>query len=212
MLTKIERFAKDLKKEYGSLTKRAIGRVRKATLATADFVSRTRKPVRRIADTGIKLNRISHKSVEKLVKQQAIVVDSAIEGGAKNLKLAARADNLRELVGDQIATLPKARSWAGKNALTTIDIVRETGGEIGGVFRVAPTKVKTARKKVARKTTAARKGATKRVAKTTTKARKTATARTASAKKATTRTVRKTGRAAKANVRKIVEAAPRAAA
>jgi len=207
MFTKIEKFAKDLKKEYGSLTKRAVGRIRKATLTTADLVSWTRKPVRRVADTSIKLNRISHKSVAKLVKQQAIVVDSAIEGGARNLKLAARADNLRELVADQIATLPKARNWAGKNARTTIDIVRDTGDEIGGVFRIAPTKAKTARKKVARKTTAARKGATKTVRKTTAKARKTATA-----KKATTRTVRKTRTAAKANVRKIAQAAPRVAA
>jgi phasin family protein len=214
MMTKIENFAKDMQDRYDALTARTVDRLRKATLNAADFVSRTRQPVRRIADTGIKLNRITHKSVEKLVKQQANIVESAIDGGARNLKLAARADNLRDLFADQIAALPKAGAWAGESARVTIDIVRDTGDELGGVFRVVPAKPK-AQRKVARKTAAARKrkpATRKPAAKTARKSAKKAAGRKTPARKTATRTVRKATTAARSGVTKAAEATRQAAA
>jgi DNA-binding protein HU-beta len=227
MITKFEKLAKDMQDGYVALTARAVDRLREATLNAADMVSRTRQPVRRIAETGIKLNRISHKSVEKLVKQQAHIVESAIDSGAKNLKLAARADNLRDLFADQIAALPKAGALAGESARVTIDIVRDTGDELGGVFRVVPakpkarTKVKTKPKTrakakttrtAARKTTAGRKrkpATRKRATQTARKTTKKASARKAPAVKRTASAVRKTAATASA---KAAEAAGRIAA
>ena len=205
MITKFEKLAKDMQDGYVALTERAMDRLREATLNAADMVSRTRQPVRRIAETGIKLNRISHKSVEKLVKQQAHIVESAIDSGAKNLKLAARADNLRDLFADQIAALPKAGALAGESARVTIDIVRDTGDELGGVFRVVPAKPKTKTKTKAK---------AKAKAKTTRKAvRKTTASRKrkpATRKRATTKTVRKTTK--KASARKTPARKPAASA
>ena len=41
---------------------------------------------------------------------------------------------VRALVGDQISVLPKARHWAVLNARKTIEIVKDTGDEIGDLI------------------------------------------------------------------------------
>jgi phasin family protein len=172
MMTKIEKLARDVRAEYGAFTSRAIQRLRAATLDTAGVIDSSRKPVRKFTEAGLRINRISSKGVEKLVKQQATFVDSAIEGGAHRLELAARADSLRALVGDQISVLPKARHWAVLNARKTIEIVKDTGDEIGDVLRTTVAAPKPARKPVARKTTRKAKGKTRRTAAKKTSARK----------------------------------------
>ncbi len=135
MITRIEKLARDVRAEYGTIATRTIKRIRAATLDTADMIDGSRKPVRKITEAGLRINRISSKGVEKLVKQQATFVDSAIEAGAHRLELAARADSFRALIGDQISMLPNARHWAVLNARKTIAIVKDTGDEIGGVLR-----------------------------------------------------------------------------
>ncbi len=214
MITKIEQLARNVRAEYGTLANRAIKRIRTATLDTADMVASSRAPVRKFTDAGLQINRISHKGLEKLVKQQAHFVDSAIEGGARRLELAARADSLRALVGDQISMLPKSRHWAVLNARKTIEIVKDAGDEIGGVLRAtvaAPAKktrktagkTKTTRKATAKtrrpaakKAAAKKRTAKKRVAKKT-------TAKRASARKNTRTTARNVTRKSKAELRKV---------
>ena len=70
MIDKIEKLARDLRADYGLVADKALNKIRAATLDTADLIARTKDPVRKIADTGLKLNRISHKGVEKLMKSQ----------------------------------------------------------------------------------------------------------------------------------------------
>lgn len=175
MITRIEKLARDVRVEYGTLAGRAIKRIRAATLDTADMIDGSRKPVRKITEAGLRINRISSKGVEKLVKQQATFVDSAIEGGAHRLELAARADSFRALIGDQISMLPNARHWAVLNARKTIEIVKVTGDEIGGVLRTtvavpaktrkpAVKKAATKRRRAAPKKAAAKKPAVKKAA------------------------------------------------
>ncbi|MGB5590952.1 MAG: phasin family protein [Gammaproteobacteria bacterium] len=220
MITKIEKLARNVRAEYGTLTNRAIKRIRNATLDTAEMVSSSRTPVRKFTDAGLQINRISHKGLEKLVKQQANFVDSAIEGGARRLELAARADSLRALVGDQISMLPKSRHWAVLNARKTIEIVKDAGDEIGGVLRatvVVPNKARKTTKKTAKKSTrkvaartrrpAAKKATTRKAAAKKTTAKKRVVKKTAS-KKASVRknartTARKVTRKGKAQVRKV---------
>lgn len=136
MIAKIEKLARDLRADYGQMADKALNKIRAATLDTADLIAKTKDPVRKIADTSLKLNRISHKGVEKLVRTQARFVESTIDDGAKRLELAARADSIRALFGDQIATLPQSRERALANARKTIDVVKGTGDEFGGVLKV----------------------------------------------------------------------------
>lgn len=217
MITKIEQLARNVRAEYGTLANRAIKRIRTATLDTADMVASSRKPVRKFTDAGLQINRISHKGLEKLVKQQAHFVDSAIEGGARRLELAARADSFRALVGDQISMLPKSRHWAVLNARKTIEIVKDAGDEIGDVLRatVATPAAKTRKtRKTAGKTRTTRKAASKTrrpaakkaaAKKRTAKKRvaKKTSAKKASARKTTRTTARNVTRKGKAEVRKV---------
>jgi len=135
MIAKIEKLARDLRADYGQMANKALEKIRAATLDTADLIAKTKDPVRKIADTSLKLNRISHKGVEKLVRTQARFVESTIDDGTRRLELAARADSLRALFGDQIATFPQSRERALANARKTIDVVRDTGDEFGGVLK-----------------------------------------------------------------------------
>lgn len=135
MIDKIEKLARDLRTDYGLVADKALDKIRATTLDTADLVAKTKQPVRKIADTGIKLNRISHRGFEKLVKAQARFFEATIDDGAKRLEMAARADSLRTLFGDQIATIPASRERTFANARKSIDVVRDTGDEIGDVLK-----------------------------------------------------------------------------
>ena len=135
MIDKIEKLARDLRADYGLMADKALDKIRTTTLDTADLVAKTKQPVRKIADTGIKLNRISHKGFEKLVKAQARFFEATIDDGAKRLEMAARADGFRALFGDQIATFPDSRARTLANARKSIDVVRDTGDEISDVLK-----------------------------------------------------------------------------
>jgi hypothetical protein len=135
MIAKIEKLARDLRAEYGVAADRALDRIRAATMDTAELIAKTKAPVRKLADTSLKINRISHKGVEKLVKSQVNFVEATIDDGAKRLELAARADSFRALVGDQIAAIPATRDRTLTNARKTIEVVRGTGDELGGVLK-----------------------------------------------------------------------------
>lgn len=177
MITKIEEIARQFRLEAGQRADFVLKSLRQATETTAEFISNGKKPIRKIADTGVKLNRASHKGVEKLVKNQAALLETTLDDGAARLKLAARANSFRALFGDQIASLNSSRDRTIGTARKSLDIVVDTSSEIGGIVRGAmvelrPAKpvakrVGTAGKKVAKKATATRK-------KVVTKARKTA--------------------------------------
>ena len=137
MIRKIEKFARDLKVEYGLRADRALSTIREATIDTAELIRSGKSPIRKFADTGLKLNRITSKSVDKLVRNQVHFVEGTLDDGARRLKMAARAHNVRDLVGDQIATLPATRERTLGSARKTIDIIKLTGTD----FRRGATEV-----------------------------------------------------------------------
>ena len=197
MIDKIEDIARQVRTEAGQRAEFVLKSIRQATVNTAEFIASGKGPIRKIADTGVKLNRISHKGVEKLVKNQASLLETTLDDGAARLKLAARADSFRALVGDQIASLPASRDRAVGTARKSIDIVVDTGNEIGGIVRGAivdlrptqPTakrvtkKATATRKKVAKKATATRKRVAKKASAATKPAAKKAKARATTARK-----------------------------
>lgn len=190
MIDKIEDIARQVRTEAGQRADFVLKSLRQATVNTAEFIASGKGPIRKIADTGIKLNRVSHKGVEKLVKNQASLLETTLDDGAARLKLAARADSFRALVGDQIASLPASRDRTVGTARKSINIVVDTGNEIGGIVRGAivdlrptqPTakrvtkKATATRKKVAKKATATRKRVAKKASAATKPAAKKAKA------------------------------------
>lgn len=193
-MNRIEKLADTVKAESRDLADRAIKGLRTAGLETAGIITKTKKPVHAIADTGLKLNTLSHKSIEKLVKQQVAAIDEFIDGSAERLEKAARARTVRTLVEGQISTLPKTRKHAVKNAKKTVTLVRETGDAFGDLFKDVVVDIASARKPAAKKKTAGRRKAA---------ASKKAPGRKPAAKK----TAAKKRVARKAPVKKAAEAA-----
>jgi hypothetical protein len=164
MINRIEQIADTLKAESRQLADRAVAGLRSAGHETASLLTRTKKPVHAIADTGLKLNNLSHKSIEKLLKQQVSLLDDLLDGGAQRLETAARARTVRTLVDGQIAALPKARDHAVKNAKKTVALVRETGDAFGDLVKDVVVDISSARnaRKPGRKKAPARKKASGR--------------------------------------------------
>lgn len=159
MMNRIEKLADTVKAESRQLADRAIKGLRTAGLETAGIITKTKKPVHAIADTGLKFNTLSHKSIEKLVKQQVAAIDDLIDGSAERLEKAARARTVRTLVEGQINTLPQTRKHAVKNARKTVSLVRETGDAFGDLFKDVVVDISSARKPAAKKKTAGRRKA-----------------------------------------------------
>lgn len=180
MMNRIEKFADTLKAESRVLADRAVHGLRTAGLETAELLTRTKRPVHAIADTGIKLNNLSHKSIDQLLKQQVAVLDDIIDGGAQRLEKAARARTVRTLIDGQFAALPKTRDHAVKNARKTVTNAKktaaralDTGDAIGDLFmdvvvdiasarKPAPKRARPAAKKAAARKPAARKASAKK--------------------------------------------------
>jgi hypothetical protein len=135
MMNKIEQLADNLKAESRLMADRAVASLRSAGLETAQIITRTKRPVHAVADTGLKLNALSQKSIEKLVKQQIAVFDDLIDGSARRIEMAARAKSMKTLVDAQIAMLPKSRDHALANAKKTAALVRDTGDAFGDLFK-----------------------------------------------------------------------------
>ena len=195
MMNRIEQFTDNLKSESRLMADRAVAGLRTAGLETAGFISRTKRPVHAVADTTLKLNALSHKSIEKLLKQQVKMLDDLIDGSAERIEMAAKSKNVKALFEKQVSSLPKSRDHAVKNARKTMTLVRDTGDAFGDLFKdvvvdisSAGSKKAPARKKTTAKKRTARKAAAKKTTarKTTAKKRTTrkATARKTSAKKA----------------------------
>jgi restriction endonuclease Mrr len=185
MITRIEQFADNLKAESRLLADRAVAGLRTAGLETAGLLTRTKRPVHAIADTGLKLNALSHKSIEKLLKQQVAVFDDFVEGSARRLEMAAHARSVKTLVDSQLSTLPQSRDHVVKNARKTAAIVRDTGDAFSHLVKDVVVDISSARKP-ARKKAAGRPAARKKAPGRKPAARKTAAKKTA-AKKRTAR-------------------------
>lgn len=186
MMNRIEQLADNLKAEFRTLADRAVAGLRSAGLETAELLTKSKRPVHALADTGLRLNNIAHKSVEKLLKQQVAVLDDMIDGGARRLETAARARTIRTLVDGQISTLPKTREHAVKNARKTVTLVRETGDAVGDLFKDVVVDISSARKPAPKKA-AGRPAARKKAPGRKPAAKRKTTARKASAKKRTSR-------------------------
>lgn len=198
MMNKIEQLADTLKTESRQLADRAISGIRSAGLETAGLLAATKGPVHSIADTGLKLNNLSHKSIERLLKQQVAALDDLIDGGTRRLEKASRAQTVRTLVDGQISTLPKSRDQAVRNARKTVAIVRDTGKDLGDLVKDVVVDISSAGKgrkpaakkaagRPAKKKAATRKPAAKKATAKKTTARKT-TAKKRVAKPATAQT------------------------
>jgi len=154
--------------------KESVETVRDAVVGSADNIKSLKSPVRVIARSGVKVTNVSQTAVASLIELQSDVLTSALSDMALRLERAARADNIVELVRDQVELAHATRGRVVEDAQRAVEIFKTAGRDLKGVAthvyeRIVETAeptapaVKTAKRKVKRA-----------VRKTTTRARKAA--------------------------------------
>jgi len=186
MINQMQEFVAEQAAALGSqverMRKESMETVREAAVGSASSLKSLKSPVRTLARSGIKVTAVSQTAVASLIELQSDMVTSAITAAALRLERASRADNIVELVREQIEMIPATRDRLIEDAQRAVLIFKHAGRDLRGVAtnlyeRVVETaeenipEVTVTKRKVkgaARKTKAA-------VRKTATRARKTAT-------------------------------------
>lgn len=146
-----------------------------------------KKPVKMVADLGLRLTDISHSTTEKLVKQQASIVESEFDALADYFDDLAKSSDIRSFARLQLNVLPSFTRRALTNSRETVSLISEAGSNVRSLIgeTIADARQKSPAKRVAKKAKAGVKKA-KTAAKTT--ARKT--------KRKASKTTRKAAKAA----------------
>ncbi len=133
-----------------------IVRAKQRTGKAAGQVRNGKKPVKAISKLGLKLTAVSHRTTDKVLKQQAKAAAEQIDAIALRLRTAADATSVKELLADQLRMIPENAALLADNARETFSIVAGAGGEVGDVFKNTMTElrgIKTATQAPRRKAT-----------------------------------------------------------
>ncbi|MEM7082368.1 MAG: phasin family protein [Pseudomonadota bacterium] len=143
------------------------------------------------SDKVLKLNKITHKSVAKLVSEQADMLEGTLTAAAKRLDVAANAESLQDLWADQIDLMPKSRQRLTRDAKKVLNVLVDTREDLSGLVSETVTEFGNRGETVAKKATKAKakvvKKARKKTATVKKAAKKTATRARKTAKKTTSR-------------------------
>ena len=167
----ISRIADDARARYAELLRDA----RQKTEQAAGQVTRGKKPLKTISRLGLKLTAVTHRTADKVLKQNTKLVEHQIDAIAERLKAVADARDLRELVGTQVRMIPESASRMASDAREALNIVVGAGGEVGQILQGTAAELRG--KSPATKARAAKKPARKKAARKT--SRKSAPAKTA---------------------------------
>ena len=146
----ISRIADKARGRYFELLKGA----RLQTENVAGTVSKGKGPVKTVSKLSLKLSVVSHKATDKVLKQQARMVENQIDAIATRLHAAASATDIRDLVGTQIRLIPVNATRFANDARDTLSIVTAAGQEVGKLVKgtVAELRGKSQPKKAVKKT------------------------------------------------------------
>lgn len=164
----INRIAEKARDRYQALLQDA----RSRTESAAGRVANGKKPVKTLTRLGLKLTATSHRTADKVLKQQTKMIENQIDAVVDRLTAAADANGVRNLVKTQFRMIPENAALfvsdtraalgivAGAGAEVR-DLIRETAAELRGrkpkTTKTADRKPATPRKKAAKKKVAAKK-------------------------------------------------------
>ena len=145
----ISRIADQARGRYFELLKGA----RQQTESAAGRVIKGKGPVKTVSKLGLKISAVSHRTTDKVLKQQTRMVEHQIDAIAARLHAAATAADIRDFVGTQFRLIPVNVSRFADDARTTLSIVTSAGQEVGKLFKgtVAELRGKAQPKKTAKK-------------------------------------------------------------
>ena len=109
--------------------------LRGALSGSADTIKSLKSPVRALARSGIKLSTVSQETVQNLIELQSDVLTSALTEMALRLERVTKADNLVELVREQIELTPATRDRLVEDANRAVTIIKTAGREFRNVAK-----------------------------------------------------------------------------
>jgi hypothetical protein len=117
------------------IRKESVETVREAVVGSADTLKALKSPIRVFARSGIKLTTVSQTAVASLIELQSDVLTSALTDAALRLERASRADNVIELVREQIELIPATRARIVEDAQRAALIFKHAGRDVRGVVK-----------------------------------------------------------------------------
>lgn len=108
-------------------------RARSQTVAKT--VSNTKKPLNTLSGLGLKLSAVSHRTTDRMLKQQTQLAAHQLDAIAARFESAADATCLRDLVKRQARMTPEQLQRFGRDARESLAILVEGGSEAREVVK-----------------------------------------------------------------------------
>lgn len=154
----ISRIAEQARGRYTTALKNA----RNRTENVADRVTDGKQSIKTLSKLSLKLTAVTHRTADKVLKQQTKMLEHQIDAFAGRLSAAAVAMDLRNLVKTQFRMVPENASLFVNDARSALGIVAGAGAEVRdllkgtiqefrGTKKAAVKKAAKPRKKAARK-------------------------------------------------------------
>lgn len=132
----------------------------------ADVVVKGKKPLATLSGVGLKLSAVSHRTTDRVLKQQTELASNQLDMVAARFRAAAGATGLKDLVAEQLRLTPEQFRRLGQDARQSLSIIAAGGSEVRDVVKGGLTELSnragkggakkrgTAKKKAARKAVA----------------------------------------------------------
>jgi hypothetical protein len=153
-----------LQDQVEKIAKESVETVRETAVGGAETLKSFKAPVRTLARSTIKVTNVSQTAVANLIDLQSDMLTSAISDAALRLERASRADNLVELVREQVEMIPATRDRIVEDAQRAALIFKHAGRDLRGVAsnlyervvetaeeKIPEVKVKVAKRKPAKR-------------------------------------------------------------
>jgi phasin family protein len=111
--------------------------VREAISGSAETLKSFKSPVRAIARSGVKFTTVSQEAVQNLIELQSDVITSALTDVALRLERATKAENVIELVREQIELTPATRARLVEDATRAVTIIKTASRDLSNVAKHA---------------------------------------------------------------------------
>jgi hypothetical protein len=147
----ISRIAEKARGRYQAILMDARSRTEKA----AGRVTQGKKPVKTFSKLGLKLTATSHRTADKVLKQQTKMVEHQIDAFADRLAAAAEANGVRDLVKTQFRLIPKNAALLVNDTRAALGIFVGAGAEVRSLIRDTAEELRGRKPAAAKATTKA---------------------------------------------------------
>lgn len=144
----IGRIAEQARGRYTTALKNARSRTEKA----ADRVSDGKKSIKTLSKLSLKLTAVTHRTANKVLKQQTKMLGHQIDAFAGRLSAAAEATDIRSLIKTQFRMIPDNASLFANDTRSALGIVAGAGTEVRDLLKGTAQELRGTRKTAAKTT------------------------------------------------------------